>query len=176
MFVRFRKSGAWRLKVYLVHNTRHRLGKIAQETIAYLGGIDTRHLGEQPDEEREALSIRARTAFWEIAGPRLTALVNRIGGDEAVKRLRLAIHARIPWPMQAERARLDILYPLLEAQHEAKSWHGLYELTQKKIADNNELMASIAEEKARLVQDGMREIAQANMWKATAESLRSKSR
>jgi hypothetical protein len=174
MFVRFRKSGAWRLKLYLVHNTRRRLGKIEQETIAYLGSIDTRFLGDQPDEERQALSIRARVAFWEIANPRLKALVNRIGGDDAVRRLRLAIHARVPWPMQAERARLDVLYALLKAEDEAKAWHRLYKRTQKSIERTDTLIAHAIEEKTELQREAMSEIAQANKWKAEAERLRSK--
>ena len=55
MFPRFRKSGDWRLKVYLVQSAR-RSGKVVQETVAYLGSIDQRHLGLAPDDKRERVS------------------------------------------------------------------------------------------------------------------------
>lgn len=59
MFVRFRRSGEWRLKVSIAHSTR-KDGKVRQEVVAYLGTIDTRHLGPSPDDKRERVAIRAR--------------------------------------------------------------------------------------------------------------------
>jgi hypothetical protein len=97
MFVRFRKAG-WRLKVSVVQSAR-RGGKVVQETVAYLGSIDARAL-MAPDDEHEHASVAARVAFWEGVNPRLKSLVNRLGGVAEVKRLRMAIHARIPWPMR----------------------------------------------------------------------------
>lgn len=70
MFPRFRKAGDWRLKVYLVESVR-RGGRVVQETVAYLGSIDTRHLGLAPDDNRERASIRARIQFWEATNPKL---------------------------------------------------------------------------------------------------------
>jgi hypothetical protein len=119
VFVRFRKSGDWRLKVYVAQTTRHD-GKVVQETIAYLGSIDTRAL-VAPDDARERESILARVAFWEVANPRLKALANRVGGEVGVKRLRMATHARIPWPKETERVhRLAVL------KAEAEDWHRQY--------------------------------------------------
>ena len=167
MFPLFRRSGEWRLKVYLVHSARHD-GKVVQETVAYLGSIDTRHLGTAPDDQRERASIRARIRFWEAVNPKLTALVNRIGGDDEVKRLRLAIHTRIPWPMQGERDHLGVL----NAEAEAELWHRLYDDTQKMIEANDELIATATKKKAELQRDALQEIQQANKWKAAAEDLR----
>lgn len=169
MFIRFRKAGEWRVKVSIVENAR-RDGKVVQETVAYLGSIDTRHLGMVPDDERDRASIRARVHFWEAVNPKLKTLVNRLGGDDGVKRLRLAIHARIPWPMQPERERLGVL----DALHEADLWHRLYEGTQKMIEANDGLIATATEKKAELQRDAMNEIAQANKWKAEAEAWRKK--
>ncbi len=137
---------------------------MAQETVAYLGSIDCRHLGVPPDEERERASIYARTHFWEAANPKLKGLVNRAGGDDGVKRLRMAVHARIPWPMQAERERLAVL----DALHEADFWHRLYKNTQHSIAGQDRLIGICTKEKARLERDAMSQISQANMWKAEA--------
>jgi len=95
MFVRFRRSSEWRLKVYLVECAR-RDSKVVQTSVAYLGGIDARHLGPSPDDKRERASIRARVRFWETISPKLNLLVNRLGGGDEVKRHRMAIHARIP--------------------------------------------------------------------------------
>ena len=77
MFVRFRKAGEWRLKVYLAETTR-RDGKVVQTTVAYLGSIDIRHLGPPPDEDREEASIHARVRFWEAVNPKLKTLANRL--------------------------------------------------------------------------------------------------
>jgi len=63
MFVRFRTSH-WRLKVYVVENTR-RDGKVVQETVAYLGSVDTRALVGTGDDDRDRHSIKSRVAFWE---------------------------------------------------------------------------------------------------------------
>lgn len=167
MFVRFRKAGEWRLKIYLVANTR-RDGKVVQETVAYLGSIDSRHLGLAPDDHRERASIVARQRFWEAANPKLKALANRAGGEEAVKRLRMAIHARIPWPMQPERSRLEAL----EALAEAGRWRGLYEFTKGKIERNEKWIERGVKENEALRKEAMKQIGQANMWKEEAETLR----
>jgi hypothetical protein len=97
--------------------------------VAYLGGIDTRHLGTPPDDKLERASIQARIWFSEAADPKLEVLVNRAGGDDAVKRLRMAVHAPIPWPLQPERARLGVL----DAQHAADGWYRLYQDPPKMI-------------------------------------------
>jgi hypothetical protein len=112
-----------------------------------------------PDDERERASVAARVAFWEGVNPRLKSF-NRLGGVAEVKRLRMAIHARIPWSMQPERARLEVL----EAEAEAKGWRRLYETTQKQIASHDELIASTTESNEKLRREALRQIEQANKW------------
>jgi hypothetical protein len=106
--------------------------------------------------------------FWEAVNPKLKLLANRAGGDDGVKRLRLAIHARIPWPLQAERGRLD----MLEAEAEAASWHRAYEGTQQMIESHDRLIATVTEQKAAWQREAMKEIGQANKWKEAAAKLR----
>jgi hypothetical protein len=166
MFIRF-KQAQWRLKAYVVENTR-RDGKVMQEIVAHIGSIDSRALGLMPDENRERSSIAARIRFWEAVNPKLKLLANRAGGDDGVKRLRMAINARIPWPLQAERGRLDVL----DAEAEAASWHRLYEGSQKMIEANDELIATATEKKAELQRDALQEIQQADKWQAEAEERR----
>lgn len=160
MFIRFRTSHH-RLKVYIVENGR-RDGRVVQETIAYLGSIDAGYLNGGD----ERLSIAARIAFWEAANPRLKTLANRLGDD--AKRLRMAVHARIPWPMAPERARRA----LLEAEHEAEMWHRLYGMTAKQIETEERLVAAARAQITELRQGGLREIRQANKWQAKAAEIR----
>lgn len=167
MFVRFRKAGEWRLKVYLAQSTR-RGGKVVQETVAYLGSVDQRHLGTSPDDSRERTSIQARVRFWKAANPKLRALVNRLGGEDKVKRLRMAVHARIPWPMQPEQERLGVL----EALAEADDWYRAYKLSQELIANNDKLIATITEKNQKMRDEAGRSISLANKWKAEAETRR----
>jgi hypothetical protein len=136
MFIRFRTSHR-RIKIYVVENAR-RDGKVAQEIVAYLGSIEAELLSPAADREREA--ILARIAFWETANPKLKNLANRLGDE--MQRLRMAVHARIPWPMEPERQRLE----LLEAQREAKLWHGLYSSSARMIETNERLAAKAAEQ------------------------------
>jgi hypothetical protein len=175
MFVRFRKRGEWGLKVYLAETAR-RDGKVVQTTIAYLGSIDTRHLGPAPDDQRELASIRARVRFWEAVNPKLKTLVNRLGGDDEVKRHRMAIHARIPWPMALERDRLEEL----DAKAEGKRWHKTYEYLQGCIEREDKYLARAtaraSKQKEDLRQEAMRAISQANMWEEEAEKLRQRAR
>lgn len=160
MFVRFRTSHH-RLKIYIVENAR-RDGRVAQEIVAYLGSIDAAHLNGGD----ERLSIAARIAFWEAANPKLKNLANRLGDD--MKRLRMAVHARIPWPMAPERARLA----LLQAEHDAAFWHGIYGQTTKMIEGNERLIAKAQEDIKELRRDGLNEIGQANKWQAKAAEIR----
>lgn len=173
MFVRFRKAGKgeWRLRVSIAETAR-RDGKVRSRVVAYLGAIDIRDLGPQPDDARERISILARIQFWERINPKLKTLANRIGGDDGVKRLRMAIHARIPWPMQTERDRL----PMLNALCEARDWHSTYEFTKGSIErldkHHNEAVERYRKDRDELVQDGRKHIQQANIWKEEAERLR----
>jgi hypothetical protein len=95
---------------------------VKQEIIAYLGSMDT-HLLMAADDEVERASIKARTAFWEVANPKLKSRANRLGPHQ--QRLRMTVHARIPWPMQSERDRLKVL----EAEKEATQWRRLYDFS-----------------------------------------------
>lgn len=160
MFIRFRTSHH-RLKVYIVENVR-RDGRVVQETIAYLGSIDAGYLNGGD----ERLSIAARIAFWEAANPRLKTLANRLGDD--AKRLRMAVHARIPWPMAPERARRA----LLEAEHEAEMWHRMYGSTSKIIEGHERIIAHSTEQKKVLSGQALNEIGLANKWQAKAAEIR----
>jgi len=96
----------YRLQVSIVENTRIH-GKVRQEVIAELGSIDGIWLAEFWEGLDPALrtdrwfdqSVAARVAFWNAAKPRLDRLANRLDP----KAMRMAIHARIPWPKQDER-------------------------------------------------------------------------
>lgn len=171
MYVRFRRRGAWGLKVYLAETVR-RDGKVVQTTVAYLGSIDARHLGPAPDEDREEASIHARVRFWEAVNPKLKTLANRLGGEAEVKRHRMAIHARIPWPMAPERALLEVF----KAKAEGKRWHKTYEFMQGCIAREDEYVAKVTananKQKDKLRPEAMKAIGQANMWEAEAKNLR----
>ena len=108
----------YRLKVILVENKRVN-GKVKQETIAVLGSIEATSLpefweglsqgrvDELKAEEWERRSITERTAFWKSANRRLKQLTNRLGPD--LKRLRMAAHSRVPYPMEPERKKLELL-------------------------------------------------------------------
>jgi hypothetical protein len=164
MFIRFRQSHR-RLKVYITENVR-RDGRVRQEIIAYLGSVEAALVPRNP--ERECESIAGRVAFWETANPKLKNLANRLGPDQ--QRLRMAVHARIPWAMQAERERLEVL----RAQAKADLWHRLYGQSSKMIEANEELIAKANEQNSELRRDALREIAHANEWAAKASALQQK--
>src|SRR5512132_1014409 len=122
----------------------HRVdGKVKQEHIATLGAINAWLIPEfwasleeatittLRTDEWELFSVRARRNFWETAKPRLERLANRIGD---IKPTRMAIHRRIPWPMEAERERV-------EAEHDLRFWQGFYKNSTKSIEDNEKLIA-----------------------------------
>ena len=108
----------YRLNVALAENKRAE-GKVRQEHISQLGSIEAAWLPEFWEgidpalaanikgEDWERGSLQARTAFWEEANQRLKRLTNRLGPD--LKRIRMAVHARVPWPMEPERKKLELL-------------------------------------------------------------------
>ena len=108
----------YRLNVALAENKRDD-GKVRQEHIAQLGSIEAAWLPEFWEGIDPALaakikgkdwklnSLRARTAFWKGANHRLKQLANRLGPD--LKRLRIAAHARVPYPKEPERKKLELL-------------------------------------------------------------------
>ena len=75
----------------------------------------------------EARSLRARAAFWEEANLRLARLANRLGPD--LDRLRMAIEARIPLPLQPERV-------LVLGEDMIRKYEDLAESTARKVAFN----------------------------------------
>ena len=148
----------YRLKVALVENRRVN-GKVKQETIAVLGSIEATWLPEfwgdteqkaaanLKAEDWELKSLRARMAFWETANYRLKLLANRLGPD--LKRIRMTVHARVPWPMEPERKNLELLeakadFDLARSQLEA-SGHiintskKLVKKAQETLAENEAL-------------------------------------
>ena len=152
----------YRLNVGLAENTRQD-GRVKQEHVALLGSIDGHLLPEffadiapefvegmkSPDWERH--SLRARGAFWETANPRLKALGNRLGDD--VKRIRIAVHARIPWPMEPERELLE----LLDAKDDLKLWMSLHKSSARMIETNGRVIDHAKKQIAGLHQDSLRE-------------------
>ncbi len=150
----------YRLKVVLVENKRVN-GKVKQETIAVLGsieatwlpdfwkGIDREAAAKLKTDKWELYSLRERFAFWKLANRRMKKLANRLGPD--AKRIRMAAHARVPWPMEAGKKRLEIL----EAKDDLDSWRGMGELYQrsveahKNVIRRTEQELAEAEEKAR---------------------------
>ncbi len=111
----------------LVENRRVN-GRVKQETIAVLGsieatwlpefweGIDREVAANLKAEKWELYSLRERISFWKIANRRLKQLTNRLGPD--VKRIRMAAHARVPWPMEAGVKRLV----LMETKEDLDFW------------------------------------------------------
>jgi len=143
----------YRLKVILVENKRVN-GKVKQETIAVLGSIEATSLpefweglsqgrvDELKAEEWERRSITERTAFWKGANLRLKQLTNRLGPD--LKRLRMATHSRVPWPMDSERKKLE----LLEAKADFDLARSMLEASKKIIPLNKKLVKKAQEDLA----------------------------
>ena len=107
----------YRVKVLLVENARA-AGKVRQEIVAVLGSIDATWLESfwesAPDpalrhQRWEQLSLTARVAFWEGVLERMGAIGdNRLSKDDRVA-ARRAIHKVVPWVMEPERKRLELL-------------------------------------------------------------------
>ncbi len=149
----------YRLKVILVENKRVN-GKVKQETIAVLGSIEATWLPEfwegigkkkatkLKTEKWELYSLGERFAFWKIANRRLKKLDNRLGPD--LKRIRMAAHARVPYPMEAGKNRLE----LLEAKEDLDDWRDIIKLYEKSIENHAEIIKraeqDLAEDKKKL--------------------------
>ena len=88
----------------------------------------------------EERSIRVRMAFWEQAKPQLTRLANRLGPD--LQRIRMAVHARVPWPKEPERAQL----PLMEAEAELASAMSGYEIATKLVKETEALIENLTKQ------------------------------
>ena len=146
------KLSPYRLKVMLVENKRVD-GKVKQETIAVLGSIDATWLHEfwegidNADKLRcddwELQSLRARTAFWKTANPRLKKLANRLGPD--LKRFRIAAHKRVPFPKELERKKLEVL----EAKQDYDSARDGVSYNEKTIEKEKHLIELVQKRKAQ---------------------------
>ena len=135
----------YRLNVALAENRRAD-GKVRQEHIAQLGsieaawlpefweGIDPALAAKIKGEDWELRSLRARTAFWETANHRLKLLANRLGPD--LKRIRMAAHARVPYPMEPERKKLE----LLEAKADLDNAKSSIESAQRMVETGKKLV------------------------------------
>ena len=140
----------YRLKVVLVENRRVN-GKVKQETIAVLGsieatwlpefweGIDRKAAANLKAEDWELRSLRERTYFWEGANRRLKRLANRLGPN--IKPIRMAAHARVPWPMEPEREKME----LLEAKEDFDRAKRSLESGQRMVETNKKLLKRAAE-------------------------------
>ena len=141
----------YRLKVILVENKRVN-GKVKQETIAVLGSIEATLLpefweeisperaGELKAEDWELRSLQRRTAFWEGANRRLKKLANRLGPD--LKRIRIAAHSRVPYPMEAGKKRLEIL----EVKEDLDFFKGHIEYLERRIAGHEKIKKKAEQE------------------------------
>jgi hypothetical protein len=164
MFARFRLMPSGRLNVALAENRRVG-GKVRQEHVAHLGAIDSRLLDvtQAPHIPNwELLSLRARVRFWDVANDRFGRLSNRLGPD--LKRIRIAVHKRVPWPMEPERERLAGL----EAGDDAEFWFRMYGQTNKMIEVNERLIEHANKQNSELRAQALREITAANEAKAGA--------
>jgi hypothetical protein len=86
----------------------------------------------------------ARIAFWNTVKPRLDRLSNRLDP----KAMRMAIHARIPWPKQDER-------DMAEARREFARSHAAYQaFVGGPIARNEKMIERLAAENAELREKG----------------------
>ena len=148
----------YRLKVVLVENKRVN-GKVKQETIAVLGSIEAVWLPEFWEgiskekaaklkaDKWELWALKERIAFWKIANRRLKKLSNRLGPD--TKRIRMAAHARVPWPMEVGKKRLE----LLEVKDDLDFWRDYAEMRQRSIAAHKKIIKraeqDIAEDKEK---------------------------
>jgi hypothetical protein len=141
----------YRLKVVLVENKRVN-GKVKQETIAVLGsieatwlpefweGIDKEKAAKLKTDRWELYSLREHFAFWKIANRRLKKLANRLGPD--AKRIRMAAHARVPWPMEAGKKRLEIL----EEKKDLDFFKGHIDYLERRIAGHEKIKKKADEE------------------------------
>ena len=139
----------YRLKVVLVENRRVD-GKVKQETVAVLGAIDATWLPEfweglDPKlkcQDWDLYSLRHRLAFWKKANKRLKQLANRLGPD--LKRIRIAAHKRVPYPMDAGLKRLE----LLEAKKEYDFLKDHTEYLQRHIERATKMIKKLEKERA----------------------------
>jgi hypothetical protein len=165
----------YRIKAAIVESTRVN-GKVRQDVVADLGAIDATWLesfwAAAPDpalrhEFWELQSLRARVEFWDGVLTRMGAIGdNRLGKDERVV-LRRAIHKVVPWVMEPERKRLEVLelghsywnvdfWRDKKAREIAHNEDWIKQLTEKNVllrAENTksaELLLAIASEMAKL--------------------------
>jgi hypothetical protein len=67
--------------------------------------------------------------FWENAKPRLDRLANRLDP----KAVRMAIHKRIPWPMQAERDLAQARQDVFDWKHAQDAYVIMLRATREQI-------------------------------------------
>ena len=70
-------------------------------------------------------------------------LANRLGPD--IKRIRIVAHARVPWPMEPERKKLD----LLEAKEDFDRAKRDMEMAQRMVASGKKAVKAAQESLAR---------------------------
>ncbi len=147
----------YRLQVSIVENRRVD-GKVRQEHVADLGSVDGYMLPEfwvgiDPSiivkirsANWDQRSVLARSTFWETAKPRLDRLANRLDP----KAIRMAVHARIPWPKQQERE-------VAEAQADFRLWQSLNEQTTKMIEGYERVIERAQKQNVELRQQAAKE-------------------
>ncbi len=76
-------------------------------------------------------------------------LANRLGPD--IKRIRIVAHARVPWPMEPERKKLD----LLEAKEDFDRAKRDMEMAQRMVASGKKAVKAAQESLARAESSNM---------------------
>jgi hypothetical protein len=147
----------YRIKVMLVENTRIN-GKVKQKIVAMLGSINATYLESFwepiPDPAMrnanwERYSLLERTEFWRDVLDRMSKIGNnRLSKDDRVA-IRRAIHKVIPWVMEPERKRLE----LLEARHDFEELKHFQSWTENHIAHDEKEAKKIAERLPELKAD-----------------------
>ncbi|MFZ0837370.1 MAG: hypothetical protein WAM77_07945 [Xanthobacteraceae bacterium] len=144
----------YRLKLAIVENTRVG-GKVKQRVVTTLGTFDATWLesfwAAAPDPAIrtkfwELRSLQERVEFWDAVRTRMGAIGdNRLSEEDRVA-LRRQIHKVVPWPMEADRKRLDVL-KLGHAYWDVDFWRVANE---ECIVRNEEQIKRLTEENDRM--------------------------
>jgi hypothetical protein len=152
----------YRIKVLLLENKRED-GKVRQEIVAALGSFDAVWLESFYEgmtetvrqDDWELPSLLRRTRFWEGVLERMAAIGDNRMSAEDRKRIRRAIHKVVPWVMEAEAKRRDLLVAKQDFEN-LKRLHSLTERTitrcQDSIRDNLEQLEAEKQQAARLAE------------------------
>ena len=144
----------YRIKLAIVENARVG-GKVKQSVVTTLGTFDATWLesfwAPAPDPAIrtkfwELRSLQEHVAFWDGVRTRMGAIGDNRLSQEGRVGLRRQIHKVIPWPMEADRKRLDVL-KLGHAYWNIDYWRNADE---DRIALNEKQIKRLTEENDRM--------------------------